>query len=140
MANREVGVKFTNNSIRVKRQIDNAVIPWLYEAAGELEAQVKRNTRVDTGQTKGSWSYRVNESKLEAVVGSPMENAIWEEFGTGEFALHGDGRKTPWHYKDRKGKWHTTTGKRGTRAFYRAFKSTKNAIIQSLKDKLRRMR
>ena len=104
------------------------------------EAQVKRNTRVDTGQTKGSWGYKVDESKLEAVVGSPMENAVWEEFGTGEFALHGDGRKTPWRYKDRKGNWHTTTGKRGTRALYMAFRSTKNAIIQSLKNKLRRMR
>ena len=84
---------------------------WLYEAAGELEAQVKRNTKVGTGQLKNSWTYKVDESKGEATIGSPLENAIWEEFGTGQYALHGDGRKTPWVYKDDKGKWHTTIGK-----------------------------
>ena len=26
-----------------------------------------------------------------------MENAIWEEFGTGEYALNGDGRKGKWY-------------------------------------------
>ena len=28
--------------------------------------------------------------------GSPLENAIWNEFGTGEFALEGKGRKGGW--------------------------------------------
>lgn len=61
--------------------------------SGELEAQVKRNTRVDTGQTKGSWTYKVDEANGEAMVGSPQENAIWEEFGTGQYALNGDGER-----------------------------------------------
>jgi len=40
----------------------------------------------------------VDEAKGEAQVGSPMEAAYWEEWGTGEHAAHGDGRKGWWIY------------------------------------------
>ena len=86
-------VQFVDNHINVINSIGEAAIAFLHEAAGELEAQAKRNTRVDTGQTKGAWTYEVEESKLEAYVGNPLENAIWEEMGTGEYAINGDGRK-----------------------------------------------
>lgn len=32
------------------------------------------------------------------------------EFGTGLFAVNGDGRKTPWAYQDAKGNFHYTHG------------------------------
>lgn len=121
----------------VKEAIEEAAIAWLHEGAGELEAQVKRNTAVDTGQLKASWSYKVNEEKLEAQIGSPSENAIWEEFGTGEFAMNGDGRKTPWRYQDAKGNWHTTTGKRPKRAFFRAYTSSKSKLITAARKKFK---
>ena len=76
-----MSVQFTNNSARVKEALDDAVIAYLHEAGGELEAQVKRNTKVGSGQLKNSWKYTVDESKGECTVGSPLENAIWEEFG-----------------------------------------------------------
>ena len=60
-----MSVKFEDNSIKVKAALNHATIQWLYEASGELEAQVKRNTRVDTGQTKGSWTYKVDECLAE---------------------------------------------------------------------------
>ena len=123
-------VQFTNNSAKVKSALNDAVIAYLYEAGGELEAQVKRNTKVGTGQLKNSWTYNVDESKGVATVGSPLENAIWEEFGTGEFALHGDGRKGGWIYKDDKNKWHFTLGKPPHRAFQRAFNSLKAVLIR----------
>lgn len=88
--------KLELNIDRVKAEINNAAVAFLHEAAGELEAQVKRNTKVDIGQLKDSWRYVVDESKLEAQVGSPLENAIWEEFGTGEYALNGNGRSGYW--------------------------------------------
>ena len=84
-------VEFRDNSIKVKAALNEAIIAYLYEAAGELEAETKRNTRVDTGNTKNSWSYIVDTNKGEAVIGNPLENAIWEEFGTGEYALKADG-------------------------------------------------
>ena len=130
-------VKFTNNSVKVKNALDNAVAAYLYEAGGELEAQVKRNSRRGTGQLANSWTYKVDESKGECVVGSPLENAIWEEFGTGEYALHGDGRKGGWVYKDDKGKWHHTYGKKPHRAFQNAFNSLKNALIRRAEEVLK---
>lgn len=124
-------VQFTDNSAKVKAALDDSVIAYLHEAGGELETQVKRNTRVgNTGQTKGQWKYVVDESKNECVVGNPLENAIWEEFGTGEFALNGDGRKGGWYYQDKTtGKWHYTDGKKPNRAFQSAFDSLKTALI-----------
>ena len=48
-------VEFTDNRIKVEAALDDAVIVFLYEAAGEVEAQTKRaQARVDTGQTKGA--------------------------------------------------------------------------------------
>lgn len=128
-------IEFTDNSVEVKNAIKEAAIAWLHEAGGELQTQVKRNTAVDTGQLKNSWNYKVDESKLEAVIGSPLENAIWEEFGTGEFALNGNGRKTPWKYRDAKGKWHYTKGKKPKRALFKAFTKLKPKILASAKQK-----
>lgn len=131
-------VRFTNNSARVKAALNEAIVAYLYEAGGELEAQVKRNSRVgSTGQTKNAWTHKVDESKGECVVGNPLENAIWEELGTGEFALHGDGRKGGWFYKDEEGKWHHTFGKKPHRAFQRAFNSLKNALIRRAEEVLK---
>jgi len=136
-----MSVHFTDNSAQVRNALDDAVIAYLYEAGGELESQVKRNTRVGTGQLKNSWQYKVDESKGECVVGSPLENAIWEEFGTGEYALKGDGRKGGWIYKDDEGKWHHTYGKTPHRAFQSAFDSLKSALIRRCEDVLKgRMR
>ena len=132
-----MSVQFTDNSAAVKAALDDAVIAYLYEAGGEIEAQVKRNSRVGSGQLKNSWTYKVDESKGETTIGSPLENAIWEEFGTGEYALHGDGRKGGWWYQDDKGKWHHTYGKTPHRAFQRAFTSLKNALIKRAEDVLK---
>lgn len=132
-----MSVKFTDNSAKVIGNLDDAVIAYLYEAGGELEAQVKRNTKVGSGQLKNSWKYTVDESKGVCTVGSPLENAIWEEFGTGEFALNGDGRKGGWYYQDEKGVWHHTYGKAPKRAFKRAFDSLKNVLIRRAEEVLK---
>lgn len=128
-------VKFTDNSVACKKAIAQAAKAFLIEAAGELTSQVKRNTRVDTGQTKGSWRYEIKDN--EAFIGSPLENTIWEEFGTGQYALKGNGRKTPWHYQDTKGNWHTTTGKTPTRALFNAFTKLKPKIQKMAEEKFK---
>jgi len=83
---------------------------------------------------KGSWNHQVNDAAKEAKVGSPLENAIWEEFGTGEYAAAGDGRKGGWSYQDDAGDWHHTRGKRPNRTLQRAFDSTKAAIIRRAQE------
>ena len=132
-------VEFKDNSLKVKAALNEKTIAWLHEAAGEIESQSKRNTRVDNGQLKNSWANTVDESNGTATVGSPLENAVWEEFGTGEYALHGDGRKTAWTYKDRKGKWHRTSGKRPSRALNNAFASSKGKLKSRLEKMLKEL-
>lgn len=95
MAKSTVEVK--NYLPNIEGKINNAALQWLEETSGELESQAKRNSRVDFGQTKNSWVHNVNRGMGEAVVGSPLENAIWEEYGTGEYAAEGNGRKSPWY-------------------------------------------
>lgn len=129
-------IKFTDNSIQVINAINQEVLNALEEASGELEAQVKRNTKVKTGKTKGSWEHMVDEAKYEAYVGSNYENAIWEEFGTGIYAQNGNGRKdVPWTYQSEDGKWHRTKGKKPRRALQRAFNSMKNRIERFFKER-----
>ena len=133
-------IVFNDFSVEVKGKIKAALIAALHESAGELTSQTQRNTRVDTGNLKGSWEYVIDEDEMKATIGSPLQNAIWEEFGTGLQALNGDGRKTAWRYQDAKGEWHTTTGKKGTRAFFRACEATKPKINAMFEKKLKGMK
>ena len=103
---------FIDNSSVVKQAIEQAITNGLEECGGEIESQVKSNTRVDSGDLKNSW-YHKTEGDV-CTIGSPLENAIWEEFGTG---IYGNGgRQSPWKYeyegnKGEKG-WKTTKGKK----------------------------
>lgn len=66
----------------------------------------------------------VDESSLTVAIGSDYENAIWEEFGTGIYAVNGDGRKdVPWTYYDEQGEKHVTFGKHPKRMLWNAFQS-----------------
>lgn len=124
-----MAVEFHDFSVKCKGIIGDKALQWLEESSSELEAQAKRNqTRVDTGLTKNSWTHKVDVADMIATVGNPYENAVWEEFGTGEFALNGDGRKGGWLYEDAKGEVHFTRGKTPLRALHKAFTSSKAKI------------
>lgn len=133
-------VIFEDNNIKLQEAMGERIAIALEEAAGELESQVKRNTRVDTSQTKNSWQHVVTGSMMAgqhiATVGSPLENAIWEEFGTGEHALNHDGRKDGWSYRDEEGVWHHTYGKKPNRALHNAVTTKKAALIKLVANKL----
>ena len=130
-------IQFDDYSMKVKAALNDATIKFLYEASGDLVSQTQRNTPVDTGQLKGSWEYNVDESAGESTVGSNLENAIWNEFGTGQYAINGDGRKTPWVYQDLKGNWHTTTGKQPQRSLQHAWDSVKSKFQSRLESILK---
>ncbi len=138
-------VEFTDNRIAIKKEIDKKGLDWVREVAAEIESQVIKNSRTDTGDTKRHWKHYMDESQGEAVVGNELENALWEEFGTGEYAVNGDGRKGAWYvpvegYTGKKkptfngkveivyagGKaFYKTNGKKPTRAFTKAFETVK---------------
>lgn len=132
--------KFETHSKECKETLNNIGVQWLNECGQCLLDQIQDIYRVDTGKTKNSFYYKVNESELSCTIGSPQENAIWEEFGTGIYAENGNGRKDPWSYKDVKGNWHRTSGKKGTSAFRRSFEIKKNFLIDRLENLVKGLR
>lgn len=148
-----MAVVFHDYSIQVKDAMDDAVVAFLHEAGSELMSQAQRKTKRRSGKTAGAWKYVVDEADLKATVGNTEENAIWEEMGTGEYALEGKGRKGGWHIligegegkisqqdvdayhmpvkygKDGK-KYAYTTGKKPKRMLHSAFVENKAKIIR----------
>lgn len=150
-------VVFEDYSVEVKGAIKDKIISFLYEIGGELVSQTQRNSRRKTSKTAGSYEYKVDEGKQAVHIGSDYENAIWEEFGTGEYAIHGDGRKGWWVYvegssssgsssgksysspeearmavailRDKGLDAHMTRGKTANRPLFKAYKSSKSSII-----------
>lgn len=142
-------VEFEDSRAKIMGAIDDAITAWLYECGGELQARIMRNSRVDLGQTKGSYTYHVDINKQQCQVGSPLENAIWEEYGTGEYALNGNGRKGGWYVHESQlsqkaksrlrvahskngQKFYFTKGKTPNRPIQNAIDSTKEALKRRL--------
>ena len=130
-------IYFEDNTLKVIDAVEDAIEAALLECSAEVVSATARNTRVDTGQLKNSWRGETKRTSggCEAVMGSPLQNAIWEEFGTGEHALAGNGRKGGWAYKDERGNWHHTKGKTPKRAFQKAIDSQKPKIAKHFRDK-----
>ena len=133
--------KLEDNSVKILRALDEVGQQWLEDATRILHRQVVKNSRVDTGQTKSSWKKIVEGN--EGIVGSTSENAIWEEFGTGHYAVNGDGRKGAWYvpvegYLGHKkptynGKVIVVYGKNG-QAFYKTNGKKPNRALQNAKN------
>lgn len=164
-------VVFQDFSIKVKEAIEDALIAGLHEAGNELTSRTVRNSRQGHKygdiQTRHLWKCQVDESKMEASVGSPYEAGFWEEFGTGEYAQNKDGRKGWWVYIEGgsgyEGKTNTystkeeaermaayirkeynlpayaTNGIEPNQPLQRAFKSSKNAVKAIMESKLKGM-
>lgn len=155
-------VEFYNYSVEVKNTLKEKAIAFLYEIGGEIRSQAQRNSRRKTSQTAGSYQYQVDESALAVHIGSDYWNAIYEEFGTGEHAINGDGRKGYWVFVDnggspsapKGGKTYTkaeakkvvafmrkkglnayyTNGKSANRPLFKAFETTKPRIESYAKN------
>lgn len=91
-------VVFEDYSIQVEEALNAGVIKGLIEAAAEIKTQAVRNSRKDKGHLRGSWEVHIDEDNQEAIIGSPLENAVWEEFGTGEYALKEKSAPGYWVY------------------------------------------
>lgn len=101
-------VRFEDFSIQVKAEINEKTLKWLREWAHEITSHAQRNCSTDqsySSQLRGSYANIVDEENGKATIGSPLEQAFWEEFGTGEHAdtnKNGGkpGRQGWWVYKD----------------------------------------
>lgn len=157
-------IVFEDYSVQVKNAIEDLAFQFLHEVGGELKSLTKRNSRRKTSETADSYRFKTDRANLCVHVGSDHENAIWEEFGTGEYAINGDGRKGWWVYvkgspskasstsegknysspakakmavailKEQGLDAHMTKGKTANRPLFKAFESSKSAIIRRAEE------
>lgn len=139
-----MSVEFENNILKVKEALDDFAEQFLEEAGEVMEAQAKRNTKKKTSHTAQAWTHVVDMSEKSVTIGNPLENAIWEEFGTGEYALNGNGRKGGWIYcvdNGNKKEFYFTLGKHPRRMLFKAYHTKKSALIrranQLMKEKMK---
>lgn len=124
-------VEFRDNTAKILSNIDKCTLAFLDEAKDSLAAQASRNSRVKSGALKRSFQSdsKVVDSEQTAYIGSSLDYALWQEFGTGEYALEGNGRKGGWVYLDPDtGKKVFTRGNKPNRMLYHAFQAKKEAI------------
>ena len=94
-----MAVQFQDFSYKVKAKLTEASINALNEAGFEVAAHANRHVKLDgeAGQAlRGSYRHVVDEGAGEVQIGTDREEGYWEEFGTGSYAVHGDGRKGWW--------------------------------------------
>lgn len=132
---------FEDFTDEVTEQIQSIIGNWLEEASAELASQAAKRTRRGSGETADKWTNLVDKTDMVAYVGNPLENAIWEEYGTGEYALKDNGRKGGWtYYDENKGKFYHTYGKTPTRALHHAFNQNEAMLKDLLKSQLGSMK
>ena len=132
-------MKFVDNSAAVKRELERAVIRGLIKASLLVEGQAVLLVPVDKGGLRDSIGYKVDESELVAYIRTNCEYAIYVEFGSGEFAEGGNGRKGGWVYKTPNGEVHFTYGMPPQPYLRPAFRQNQKAIRDILADCLREL-
>ena len=126
-----MAIKFTDHTVEIINELEKKSIAFLEEAKSSLSAQAAKNSPVKSGALKRSFvsDSRVDKSEYTAYIGSSLEYAIFQEYGTGEHALEGNGRKGGWVYRDHDtGKTVFTRGNRPRRMLYNAFQQKKAKI------------
>jgi len=129
-----VSIKFVNNSAKVKKQLEQAGLAGMKAAlmAAQSAVKVEANAHVDTGNLKDSIDYTMNQdgSNITGKVGTPLMYGVYQEFGTGEYAENGAGRKGGWSYQGPDGKWHHTHGNKPTKFLRNGMRKAKPQIKQ----------
>lgn len=125
--------KVTDNTKKVKAQLDAEFVKKITQACVLAQGAVKLNApvgKVAGGELRDTIDFKVDHqgTKIIGAVGSPLIYAPYVEFGTGEFAENGAGRKGGWVYKTPDGKWHFTIGMKPIPFMRNAFRQTKDAV------------
>ncbi|WP_339063561.1 HK97-gp10 family putative phage morphogenesis protein [Tepidibacillus marianensis] len=133
------GFRFDDNSKEVKRQLANVSEEALEAALLMLEGRAKALAPVETGQLRDTLGHKLksNNGEIVGTVGSPLMHALYVEFGTGEFAENGAGRKGGWVYEDADGQFYFTYGQEPQPFLRPAFRRSKKEIEQIIGMKLR---
>jgi len=94
--------KFEKHLIRQVKRV-------IAETAEKLVAQAKALAPVADGNLKSSIDVTYAQGGLTAIVRVGAEYAVYVEYGTGIYAVKGNGRKDPWVYF-KNGRYYYTRG------------------------------
>lgn len=128
------GWKFEDNSKKIKKALMEVSEQALEEAALLVEGQAKALAPVGTGELRDKIDHSIKtvDGMKIAQIGSPLQYAVYVEYGTGEHSKNGAGRKGGWVYKGPDGKFYFTRGTKAqpflTPAFRRNKKNIENII------------
>ena len=114
-------IKFTDNTQQLHEALDSwaerVLTIWGMKVQDYAQLLVPTGTADSTGiegyvggALKQSLTYALDLAKKTVTIGSNLFYSVYVELGTGIFAEKGNGRKTPWVWKDFNGKWHFTRG------------------------------
>ena len=114
-------IKFTDHTPQLHEALDSwaerVLTIWGMKVQDYAQLLVPTGTADSTGiegyvggALKQSLTYAVDLAKKTVTIGSNLFYSVYVELGTGIFAEKGNGRKTPWVWKDFNGKWHFTRG------------------------------
>lgn len=128
--------EFSESCEKAKKQMELKVIKNLNKACLLVERTAKQNCPVDQGLLRSAMGHDVNVIFGEIIgrVGNTMEYAPYVHQGTGIYAKNGDGRKTPWKYVVKAGKYkggHITVGQK-PQPFLENAKTSNIAKIQNI--------
>lgn len=132
---------FANSCERAKKLIEVQLINNITKACLLVERKGKQYCPIDEGPLRAAMCHDVNVIFGEVIgrVGNTMEYAPYVHQGTGIYAKDGNGRKTPWKYKVKSGKykgWHITKGQRPQQFLEKAKIDSIGKIEKILKEGL----
>ena len=115
-----------------------AIASAMQDACNLVEGAAKDKAPKDTGALRRSITSKieVTGSEIDGIVFTPLEYAPYIEYGTGLYAENGNGRQTPWVYRDDKGDYHYTHGQHPHPFLRPALNENKDEIIQIIKEAL----
>lgn len=131
--------KFTSYKQRVINQLDETAIRGMTMVLEFIKSAIKTNAPVDLGFLRDSIDYQIKKegARVVGIIGSPLQYAIYVEFGTGEFAENSAGRKGGWVYQDPSGEWYFTWGQEPNPFMRDAFRDNKQQIAEILGEEFK---
>lgn len=130
---------FQSNLPQITRALKSAQHAAIEAACLHVKGEMQDRAPVgDSGQLRNTISYNVSDGEdIIGKVGSPLDYAMYVEYGTGEFADNGEGRKGGWVYKSPDGEFHFTRGMKPRKFMRNAFRDNKENIKTIIADHIR---
>lgn len=135
----------SDNSEFIK-SIENATMQIIMQESKKMEkaclvieTQAKQECPVDMGNLRASIvsETEISVNEITGRIGSNEGYAPYVHNGTGIYAINGDGRKTPWTYVVKAGKYkggHFTVGQKPNQFLEHAKLSNKDRVLKILGD------